>query len=150
MSDSRFFAFNPRSARVLLLLAAVASALVTFTAVREIGGQAPLAAARAGVGAGLLLAFVFVRHRLRPREGWGVLLTPLTLVASRPLSGGSTEVVWTRVRAVGRAGKRKDTLVFVMDGDERLLLPRHLFAGQTFDELARAVEERAPAPPFDA
>jgi hypothetical protein len=151
MSEARFFAFNPRAARSLLTLGEVACVAATVWALYGLGSASWLAEARAGISVGLLLAFVYVNFRLRPRDGWGVLLTPDALVVARPLSGDAAQVPWSAVRAVGRAGKRRDVLVVLLDGDRRLLVPRHLFAGsQAFEALAAAVEERAPASRYDA
>ena len=151
MTEERFFPFNPRAARTMLTLGAWGCIAATVWALYGWGGGGLLAEARAGITGGLLLAFVYVRFRLRPRDGWGVLLGPEALVVARPLSGDAARVPWSTVRAVGRGGKRRDVLVLLLDQDRRLLVPRHLFPnGQTFEQFAAAVEERAPAPQYDA
>ena len=151
MTEPRFIPFDPRAARSLLTLGVLGCAAATAWALYDAASAMRLAEARAGISAGLLLAFFYVRHRLRPREGWGVFFTPEALVVARPLSGDVAAVPWANVRGVARAGKRRDVLVVLLDEDRRVLLPRHLFpSAQAFDELVAAVEERSPKPHFDA
>jgi hypothetical protein len=98
-----------------------------------------------------MFAFLYVFFRLRPRAGWGVTVDPEAVTVARPLSGGKTEVRWSEINLVQRGGRRRDTLVLFLKSDARVLIPRHLFASRkAFESLAEAVEERAPAPRFDA
>jgi len=151
VTEERFFAFNPRAARMLLTLGAAGCVAATVWALYGLGGGGVLGEARAGISGGLFLAFAYVRHRLRPRDGWGVLLMPDALLVARPLSGDPARVPWATVRAVTRGGKRREVLVLLFDQDRRLLVPRHLFPNrQTFEALAAAVEERAPLSRHDA
>ncbi|MHB8873637.1 MAG: hypothetical protein ACYC8T_08120 [Myxococcaceae bacterium] len=151
MSEARFFPFNPKGTRLMLAAAAAGCLATTAWALYGLGGGGTLAEARAGIAAGLLLAFLYVRYRLRPREGWGVLLTPAELVVARPLSGDPAQLPWSSLAKVARSGKKREVLVLLLDGDRRLLLPRHLFpSAKAFEEVCAAVEERAPRPRFDA
>ena len=66
--DSRFFAFDPRPTRIALFVGACVLAVLTAWAMAAARQTAePLAEARAGVTAGLMLLFLYAFHRLRPR-----------------------------------------------------------------------------------
>lgn len=148
-----FFPFHPRRLRTLLAGGAVvALALGAWAGARSLTGAEPLvqAEARAGLCAGLMLAFIYVWYRLRPRPGWGVSLLPLTLVISRPLSG-QWESAWSRVREVRRTGSRRDSLLVLFEDERRWVVPGQLFPdAASFEEMARAVEERVPRGSHDA
>ena len=137
---------------MLLAGALLALVLTALAMARAFSGAEPKvqAEARAGLCAGLMLAFFYVRFRLRPRAGWGVSLLPLTLVVSRPLSG-QWESAWSRVREVRRAGARRDLLWVLFEDERRWVVPRQLFPDlAAFEAMASAVEERAPRPAYDA
>lgn len=151
--NSRFFAFNPRSTRMALFLGACALAVLTawaLAAVRQ--GTAPLAGARAGISAGLLLLFLYAFHRLRPRPGWGITLGPLGVSVARPFSRASPmELTYSQIGAVRRLGRKGDVLGLFFHEQGRVLVPRHLFPRRdVFEELISALEERLPPPSHDA
>jgi len=114
-------------------------------------GDLALAVARAGLTGGLMLAFVFAWHRLRPRPGWGVTLSPRGVLLARPLTGSQLHLAWGQIDAVRRLGHKGDTLGLFLDEGARVLVTRHLFPSRrAFGELASALEERKPAPRYDA
>ena len=58
---------------------------------------------------------------------------------------------WREVRELRRHGEKRDTLSLWLDDTRRVLVPAHLFARRDdFDALVRAVEDRMPAPRYDA
>lgn len=138
-----FFPYHPKRARwALVAAAAVAVGLTAWALAGATQGEGPLAYARAGISAGLLLTALVLHHRLRPRAGWGVRLAPDGLSVSRPFDG-VVEIPWDEVTALGEEGRA--LAVRLRDGG-RVLVPRFLFEGPAeVDALARALKERSPA-----
>jgi hypothetical protein len=152
MSSPRFYAFDPRATRLGLFLGACALAVLTAWALADSrAGGGIQAMARAGVSAGLMLAFLFAFHRLRPREGWGVTLTPRGVTVARPFSKNALDLHWGQIDSVRRLGRRGNVLGLFLKEEGRVLVTRHLFARRAvFEELIAALEERLPPPRFDA
>jgi hypothetical protein len=150
--ESRFFPYNPRSTRLGLFLGACVLVILTAWAVADAReDDSPLALARAGVTAGLLLLFVFAWHRLRPRPGWGVTLGARGVELARPFTGTHLRLSWGTIASVRRLGRREDTLGLFLEEGGRVLLTRHLFPSRhCFAELAASLEERKPPPGYDA
>lgn len=151
--EPRFFAFDPRPTRRALFAGACALAVLSAWALADAraGGHTPLALARVGLTAGLMLAFVFAWHRLRPRPGWGVTLSPRGVQVARPFSGTQLQLSWGQIDSVRRLGRKEEVLGLFLDEGGRVLVTRHLFASRAvFGELAAALEERKPAPRYDA
>jgi hypothetical protein len=152
MQDAGFFPYNPRAMRAVILLSLVMCALLAALALADArrGGEVH-AWARVGGAVGLGAAFAYVFLRVRPRDGWGVRVTPLLLTVSRPLSGPPLEVPWDRVREVRRDGRKRERLLVLLEPEGRVLLARHLFASRAqFEALSAALQARAPAGPHDA
>lgn len=151
--EPRFYAFDPRPTRRAFFVGACVLAILSAWALADAGdaGHAPLAVARAGMTGGLMLTFVFAWHRLRPRPGWGVTLTTRGVELARPFTGSQLRLPWGQIDSVRRLGGKQDMLGLFLNEGGRVLLTRHLFASRTvFGELASALEERKPAPRFDA
>src|SRR5687767_590985 len=142
--DSRFFAFNPRSTRIALFVGACALAVLTAWAMAATRQAAePLAEARAGITAGLMLLFLYAFHRLRPRPDWGITLGPMGVRVARPFSNAQPmELTWSQLSTVRRLGRKGDVLGLFFQEQGRVLVPRHLFPRRAvFDELISALEE---------
>lgn len=151
--DSRFFAFNPRSTRIGLFVGACVLAVLTAWALAAARhATEPLAEARAGISAGLMLLFLYAFHRLRPRPEWGITLGPLGVRVARPFSSAKPmELTYSQIGAVRRLGRKGDVLGLFFHEQGRVLVPRHLFPRKgVFDELITALEERLPPPRHDA
>ena len=151
--EPRFYAFDPRPTRRALFVGACVLAILSAWALADARarGNAPLAVARAGITGGLMLAFVFAWHRLRPRPGWGVTLSARGVALARPFTGSQLQLSWGQIDSVRRLGRKEDVLGLFLDEGGRVLVTRHLFPSRTaFSELAAALEERKPAPRFDA
>jgi hypothetical protein len=151
--EPRFYAFDPRPTRRAFFVGACVLAILSAWALADVrgAGNAPLAVARAGFTGGLMLAFVFAWHRLRPRPGWGVTLSTRGVELARPFTGSQLRLSWGQIDSVRRLGPREDVLGLFLDEGGRVLLPRQLFPSRlAFGELASALEERKPAPRFDA
>jgi hypothetical protein len=150
--EPRFFAFNPRSVRLALAFGACLLTILSAWALAEArASRAILSAARAGVTGGLLLVFVFAWHRLRPRPGWGITLSPRGVQLSRPLTGSSYQLAWGQISSVRRLGRQGDMLGLFLEEGGQVIVTRHLFPSRTaFGELADALEERKPPQRFDA
>lgn len=148
----RFFSFDPRTTRIALFLGACVLAVLTAWALadaRDAGGLQPIA--RAGLSAGLMLAFLVTFHRLRPREGWGVSLDSAGVKVSRPFSRKPLELHWGQIDSVRRLGRRGDVLGLFLKEEGRVLVTRHLFARKAvYEELIAALEDRLPPSRFDA
>jgi hypothetical protein len=146
-----FFPYHPRRFRLWLLAGLVASVALTAWAVSGVTvTDAPGEVLRAGLSMGLAGGFGLWLWRLRPRENWGVRLTPDAALISRPRAG-LIEVRWRDVREVRRLGEHRDTLALWLDDTHRVLVPAHLFARrEDFEALVRSVEDRLPAPRYDA
>lgn len=147
-----FFPFNPRVARAGFLLGALGcAALTAWAAWGALHHTERMGEARAGISAGLMLAFFYAVLRLRPRLGWGVTLGTRELTVARPLSSEPIHLPWSRVERVLRVGKSQDTLVVLLEDQGRVLIARHLFARRsTFEALCAALRERVPEPRLDA
>jgi hypothetical protein len=150
--EPRFFAFNPRSVRLALALGACMLAVLSAWAAAEARASgATLSAARAGVTGGMLLTFVFAWHRLRPRPGWGITLSPRGVQLSRPFTGSSYQLAWGQISSVRRLGRQGDVLGLFLEEGGQVIVTRHLFASRSaFGELVAALEERKPPQRFDA
>lgn len=146
-----FFPYHPRRFRLWLLAGLVASVALTAWAVSGVSvTDAPGEVLRAGLSMGLAGGFGLWLWRLRPRENWGVRLTPEAVLISRPRAG-LIEVRWSDVREVRRLGEHRDTLALWLDDTNRVLVPAHLFARrEDFEALVRSVEDRMPTPRYDA
>lgn len=146
-----FFPYHPLKLRLWLLAGLlISSALTVWAVLGFTGSQEPREILRAGLSLGLAGAMALTLFRLRPRKGWGVRLTPLSVLVSRPRRG-FIEVPWSSVREVRRLGEKRDTLALWLDEQQRVLVPAHLFARRAdFEALARTIEERMPAPRYDA
>lgn len=146
-----FFPYHPRRFRLWLLAGLVAAVSLTVWALAGISDtDGPREVLRAGLSFGLAGGFGLWLWRLRPRENWGVRLTPDAVLVSRPRSG-LIEVRWSDLREVRRHGDKRDTLVLWLDDTRRVLVPAHLFARrEDFDAMVRSMEDRMPAPRYDA
>ncbi len=151
--EPRFFPFDPRPIRRALFLGACVLAILSAWALADArrASNVPLATARAGVTGGLMFAFVYAWHRLRPRPGWGVTLSTRGVEVARPFSAGQLQLSWGQIDSVRRMGKAGDVLgLFLVEGG-RILVTRRLFSSPAhYGELAAALEERKPAPRYDA
>lgn len=152
MTSQRFYAFDPRVPRIALFLGACVLAVLTAWALanaQDGGGVQEMA--RAGVSAGLMLAFLVAFHRLRPRTGWGVTLDARGVRVARPFSASALDLHWGQIDSVRRLGRRGNVLGLFLKEEGRVLVTRHLFARKAvFEELISALEERLPPPRFDA
>lgn len=146
-----FFPYHPLRLRLWLLAGCVVSLLLAAWAVVGFTqSQAPREILRAGLSCGLAGALGLGFFRFRPRKEWGVRVTPLSVLVSRPRAG-LIEVPWAAVREVRRLGEKRDTLALWLQEEQRVLVPAHLFARRAdFEALAHAIEERMPAPHYDA
>ena len=141
-----FFPYHPLRLR-LWLGAGLLAALVLSGggAWAFIETQSPRDILRAGLSMGLAAAMGLALFRFRPRAGWGVRVTPRSVLISRP-RGGLIEVPWTAVKEVRRLGDRRDTLGLWLDEEQRVLVPAHLFARPAhFEALAAAIDALRPA-----
>ena len=151
--EPRFYAFNPLPIRRALFVGSCVLAILSAWALADARslGNAPLAVARAGITGGLMCTFVFAWHRLRPRPGWGITLSTRGVELVRPFTGSRLQLSWGQIESVRRLGRREDVLYLFLDEGGRVLVTRHLFASRAaFGELASALEERKPAPRYDA
>ncbi|WNG32664.1 hypothetical protein F0U61_02850 [Archangium violaceum] len=151
--EPRFFAFDPRPTRRALFVGACTLAILSAWALADAraAGNTPLAMARAGITGGLMLVFVFAWHRLRPRPGWGITLSTRGVQLARPFTGSQLQLSWGQIESVRRLGAKGELLGIFLDEGGRVLVTRHLFPSRTvFGELASALEERKPAPRYDA
>jgi len=150
--ESRFFAYNPRLTRRALFVGACLLAILSAWALADARGDAsPLAMARVGVTGGLMLAFAYAWHRLRPRSGWGVTLSSRGVDVARPFSGTHLQLSWGAIATVRRLGRKEEVLGLFLEEGGRVLVARHLFPSRSaFGELAAALEERKPPPRYDA
>ncbi|MBJ6760521.1 hypothetical protein DRW03_20035 [Corallococcus sp. H22C18031201] len=153
MSTSpRFFSFDPRPTRAALFLGACVLAVLSAWALADArAGGGLQSVARAGVSAGLMLAFLFALHRLRPRTDWGVTLDASGVRVARPFSGSPLELSWSQIESVRRLGRRGGVLGLFLKEEGRVLVTRHLFARKAvYEELIAALEDRLPPSRFDA
>lgn len=146
-----FFPYHPLKLRLWLLVGLLISgALTVWAALSFTGTQEPREILRAGLSLGLFAAMAVMLFRLRPREDWGVRLTQISVLISRPRRG-LIEVPWSSVREVRRLGEKRDTLALWLDEQERVLVPSHLFAKKSdFESMVKTIEERMPTPRYDA
>src|SRR4051812_13361889 len=125
-----FFAYHPRRWRLVLSLAAAAALVLTAWALASaVKSGTALEFARAGISGGLVLAMLYIHLKLRPRPEWGVKVTPVVLVVSRPTQG-QIEIPWSAVKEVRRSGAERETIVIFVGEDKRVLVSRHLFASK--------------------
>lgn len=145
MNEPDFFPYHPVKLRLALLTGfLIALSLTTWAAIEFAGSQAPRDVLRAGLSGGLAAAMGVSLFRFRPRSGWGVTLTPLSVLVSRP-RGGVIEVPWIAVKEVRRIGEKRDTLALWLEENQRVLVPAHLFARRAdFEACAARVDERFP------
>jgi hypothetical protein len=151
--EPRFYAFDPRFTRRALFVGACVLAILSAWALADArsSGNAPLVVARAGLSGGLMLAFAFAWHRLRPRPGWGVTINARGVLVARPFTRGELQLSWGQIGSVRRLGAKKDVLGLFLEEGGRVLVARHLFPSRdTFADLAAVLEERKPAPRYDA
>ena len=140
-----FFPFHPRALRRVLAACAMGCAVLSaFTLSRVHPGRDLVGLLRGGATLGLMLAFAVVFMRLRARDGWGVLVEPLTLTVARPLSGDPIRIPWTEVSMARCDGKGRRTLTVLLKPGGRVLVPSQLFASrEEFEAMVAAVQERA-------
>ncbi len=140
-----FYPYHPLKLRLWLLAGLVVSlSLAIWALVGFVDSRLPRDILRAGLSLGLAAAMAVSVFRLRPRPGWGVQITQLSVLISKP-RGGLIEVPWTAVKEVRRFGEQRDTLGLWLEQDQRVLVPAHLFAKRAhFEALAAAVDERMP------
>lgn len=154
-SDPDFFPYHPLKLRLFLLGGVLVAAGLTGWAVWAFASShVPLDLLRAGFAGGLGAAMALTLFRYRPREGWGVRITNLSVMVSRP-RGGIIEVPWDAVKEVKRLGDKRETLAFWLEAGppgspqaepQRVLVAAHLFAKrETFEALAARIDERRPA-----
>ncbi|MDP1829591.1 MAG: hypothetical protein Q8L48_40365 [Archangium sp.] len=146
-----FFPYHPLRLRLWLLGAGlVALGLAIWAIVGFAQSQSPREILRAGLSFGLAAAMGVAFFRFRPRSEWGVRVTPLAVLVSRPRAG-LIEVPWSAVKEVRRLGEKRDTIALWLREEQRVLVPAHLFARRAdFEALAKAIEDRMPAPRYDA
>ena len=146
VNEPDFFPYHPLKLRLFLLAGfVVALALTAWAAVEFLGSQAPRDILRAGLSGGLAAAMGLSLYRFRPRAGWGVEVTPVSVLVSRP-RGGVIEVPWSAVKHVSRIGDQRDTLALWLEEKQRVLVPAHLFARRAdFEACAARVDERFPS-----
>ena len=146
-----FFPYHPLRLRLWLLGAClVALALTVWAVIGFAQSDSPREILRAGLSFGLAAGMGFAFFRFRPRKEWGVRVTPLAVLVSRPRAG-LIEVPWSEVKEVRRLGEKRDTLALWLREEQRVLVPAHLFARRAdFEALAKAIEDRMPAPRYDA
>lgn len=146
-----FFPYHPLKLRLWLLVGLlISSALTVWALLGFTGTQEPREILRAGLSMGLCAAMAVSLFKLRPRKDWGVRLTQISVLISRPRTG-LIEVPWASVREVRRLGEKRDTLALWLDEQQRVLVPAHLFAKKSdFEALAKTIEERMPTPRYDA
>ena len=150
-----FFPYDPRLMRWTFFSAAALCAVLAAWAFSSAttGGTPDMTAwARLGVAAGLGLAFAVMLLKLRPREGWGVAVSPDGITVSRPLSRAAPmEIPWDNVSEIRRQGRKREKLLVLLQPQGRVLLGRHLFASKAgYESLAEALEKRAPQKRYDA
>lgn len=151
MTSRDFFPYNPLRLRLWLGGGAlVGLALTAWAVLGFLESQAPREILRAGLSFGLAAALGVGFFRFRPRAQWGVRVTPISVLVSRPRRG-IIEVPWSDVKELRRLGERRDILALWLREEGRVLVPAHLFARRDdFEALAAALEERMPAPRYDA
>jgi hypothetical protein len=146
-----FFPYNPLRLRLWLGGGClVGLALTAWAVVGFLDSQAPREILRAGLSFGLAAALGVGFYRFRPRDQWGVRVTALSVLVSRPRQG-IIEVPWGAVKELRRLGDKRDILALWLKEEGRILVPAHLFARrEDFEALASAIEERMPPPRYDA
>lgn len=146
-----FFPYHPLRLRLWLGGGALVGLALTVWAVLGFAeSQAPREILRAGLSFGLAAALGVGFFRFRPRDSWGVRVTQLSVLVSRPRAG-IIEVPWSSLKEVRRLGDKREILALWLQEDQRVLVPSHLFARRAdFEALARAIEDRMPPPRYDA
>jgi hypothetical protein len=147
-ADPDFFPYHPIKLRALLLVATlVGFGLAGWAVVAFLESRVPLDLLRAGFAGGLGAAMALTLFRYRPRDGWGVRITNLSVLVSKP-RGGIIEVRWSEVKEVRRIGDKREVLaLFLLEANQRVLVPSHLFSRRAlFERLAARIDERRPLP----
>ena len=146
-----FFAYHPRTWRLLLAAGAAGSLVLTAWAMASaVRTGAPLEFARAGLSGGLVLAMLTVHLKLRPRPEWGVRVTAVAMTVSRPTTG-TIEIPWSAVKDIRRSGAERETVIIFVGEDKRVLVSQHLFSSkEEFEAMASAIDEQRPATVHDA
>jgi hypothetical protein len=147
-----FFPYHPLRLRLWLLGSClVALALAIWAVVGFTQNESPREILRAGLSFGLAAAMAVGFFRFRPRDEWGVRVTPLAVLVSRPRKG-LIEIPWASVKEIRRLGEKRDTLaLWLREEQQRVLVPAHLFAKRAdFEALAKAIEDRMPPSRYDA
>jgi len=148
--STSFHPFHPRTTRVGLGVGAALALMVVLMAAWEVK-RGLLAAWPRLVGALLLLvSFSFVWWRLRPRPGYGALITPMGVTFSKPLGGEPVSLAWSEVRSINREGKARDTLVVHLTEGEWRLQARMFDKPGALDAVAQALEGHLPQRGYDA
>jgi hypothetical protein len=147
----RFFAFRPRGLRRALLAAAsLAVVLSAWALARGLRGVEPLGTVRALVLAVLAVGFGTGWVRLRPRADFGIRLDIAGIDVSRPWGRRSLHIPWTHVGATRTERWPWTRLVLEVRPDAQLLIAELLVGKEAFQDLVRALDERAARPPGDA
>ena len=127
-----FFPYHPLRLRLWLLsFCLVAIGLAVWAVAGLAESQAPQEIVRAGLSLGLAGAMGVAFFRLRPRSEWGVRVTPLAVLVSKPRAG-TIEVPWSAVREVRRLGVKREILALWLREEQRVLVPAHLFEAADF------------------
>lgn len=149
--QSSFHPYHPRSTRLGLAVGAALAVVVALMAAWDLkrGLGAPVWPRLVG-GLLLLGAFSYVWWKLRPRPGYGALVTPMGVTFSRPLGGDPVSLGWSEVRSLNREGAARDTLVVHLTQGEWRLQARMFEKPETLESVARALEAHLPQRGYDA
>jgi hypothetical protein len=89
--------------------------------------------------------------RLRPRPDFGIRLDAAGIEVSRPWGTRSLHIPWTHVGATRTERRPWKHLVLEVRPEGQLLIAELLVGSRAvFQDLVRALDERAPRPPGDA
>lgn len=150
-AQSTFHPYHPRQTRLGLGVGALLALLILAWAAWDLyrGLGAP-AVPRLGGALLLFGAFGYVWWRLRPRPGYGALVTPLGVTFSKPLGGEPVALGWSDVRSVNREGPQRDTLVVHLVEGEWRLQARMFEQPDAFEAVVRALESNLSQRGYDA
>jgi hypothetical protein len=150
--SARFFAFRPRGLRRALVAAAsLAVVLSAWALASGLRGAERLGILRALVLGVLAVGFGVGWVRLRPRADFGIRLDTAGLDVSRPWGPRSLHIPWTHLGVTRIQRRPWKRLVLELRPDGQLLIAELLIGSpEAFQDLVRALEERAPRPPGDA
>jgi hypothetical protein len=150
--SSRFFAFRPRGLRrALFVAAAVAVVLSAWALARGLRGVERLGTVRAVVLAVLAVGFGVGWVRLRPRPDFGIRLDIAGIDVSRPWGTRSLHIPWTHLGVTRTESRPWKRLVLEVRPEGQVLIAELLVGSRAvFEDLVRALDERAPRPPGDA